>query len=543
MTPPDQIIPDDLTEVFAALQQEYLREAPARLAELSKDLAALRSGEEGAIDSLRQRFHRLAGSGGSYGFPEVTRIAREMEQLLSPGSTPSATDPEGLSQAIASLAEALNAGVRQDLPLEPVGVADQSGFGWRALLVMRESPLSESLSRELGAMGYQVMIRQDNADPFEIRPTERPDLVVIGTDAAVDPLQLARYWTAPTIERPKAVVLADPHDRLDRLRSTAAGVDGLFGSDKLPIHLLEYAQSLARVGAPPAHVVVVEDDPAQTRLLTSWLKRINANVTVCGTAAKAREVLSNVTPDLVLLDIDLPDVDGYAIARLIRQEARLALIPVIFLTAHSSLTDRLIGLRAGGDDFLQKPVDSNHLLQLSLTRVERGRRVRELVHRDGLTGALNHSSLISELEHALAYASRHNEKLCFMMLDLDHFKRINDTWGHLVGDQVLMHVSNVFRKSIRQSDVLGRYGGEEFAVILPNCPINQAVALAERIRTNLAASPIRVSQSDTLGPRVSIGVASYPESGTTATELTAAADRALYQAKAQGRDQVVISTP
>ena len=117
-----------------------------------------------------------------------------------------------------------------------------------------------------------------------------------------------------------------------------------------------------------------------------------------------------------------------------------------------------------------KPVERSHLLQVVLTRTERGRRIRELVHRDGLTGVLNHATLMAELEHAVAFARRHGEPICFLMLDLDHFKRVNDTHGHIVGDQVLMHVARTFRKVIRHSDLLGRYGGEEFGIILRRCP-------------------------------------------------------------------------
>ena len=129
-----------------------------------------------------------------------------------------------------------------------------------------------------------------------------------------------------------------------------------------------------------------------------------------------------------------------------------------------------------------------------LTRTERGRRIRELVHRDGLTGVLNHATLMAELEHAIAFSARHGEPLCFLMLDLDHFKRINDTHGHLMGDQVLMHVAGVFRKAIRSSDLLGRYGGEEFGIILRRCPPENGRVIAEKLRAALADAPLSVAE-------------------------------------------------
>ncbi|MBK7595456.1 MAG: diguanylate cyclase [Gemmatimonadetes bacterium] len=252
----------------------------------------------------------------------------------------------------------------------------------------------------------------------------------------------------------------------------------------------------------------------------------------------ARDALAHETPDLVLLDVDLPDVDGYALSRLMRQDPRLALVPIVFLTARDSLADQMEGLRAGGDDFLAKPVERSHLLQLVLTRTERGRRIRELVHRDGLTGILNHATLMAELEYAVAFAQRHGEPLCFLMLDLDHFKRINDTYGHLVGDQVLVHVARVFRKAIRGSDLLGRYGGEEFGIILRKCPPANGRAAAEKLRQALAESPIILPGCDPIPLHVSAGVGAFPGSGTTATQVAEAADQALYRAKSSGRNRV-----
>jgi diguanylate cyclase (GGDEF)-like protein len=145
---------------------------------------------------------------------------------------------------------------------------------------------------------------------------------------------------------------------------------------------------------------------------------------------------------------------------------------------------------------------------------------------------------MAELEHAIAFSARHTEPLCFLMLDLDHFKRINDTHGHLIGDQVLMHVAGVFRKAIRSSDLLGRYGGEEFGIILRRCPPENGRAIAEKLRAALAEAPLSLQNGFVVATRVSVGIATYAgESETSATDLTAAADRALYAAKASGRNR------
>jgi diguanylate cyclase (GGDEF)-like protein len=530
---------EDPDEMIAALKRDYLRDAPERLAELRKDVAAFRSGEPDARDSLRQRFHRLAGSGGSYGVPRVTEVARAMELRMLAGTASTAADADLFDQAIHDLREAFDTAAT-DLDM-PMVLGRLPGFAYRAVIVMRPTPLRGVIATALEKAGFELDTYDGDLDPYDILPSKRPDLVVIGTDIGEHALTLARYWAAATAERPRAVVLADTEEQLDRLRIADAGLDAVFGLAALPGELALFARGLARVGAPPPNVVVVEDDPAQAKMMATWLGQINARVSLCGSAQAAAETLSRELPDLVLLDVELPDVNGYAIARLMRQDPRLALVPIVFLTARQTVADEMEGLRAGGDDFLAKPVERSHLLQVVLTRTERGRRIRELVHRDGLTGVLNHATLMAELEHAIAFSARHNEPLCFMMLDLDHFKRINDTHGHLIGDQVLMHVSGVFRKAIRTSDLIGRYGGEEFGIILRRCGAENGRVIAEKLRTSLASTPVRVRGGAELAPRVSIGIATFTgDVERSAADVTADADRALYAAKASGRDRVEV---
>ncbi len=520
---------------YAALQRDYLRDAPERLAELRKDLAAWRAGEPDALESLRQRFHRLAGSGGSYGFPQVTDISRAMEHRILTPPAPTPQESEQFERAIAELKSAFDEAATH---LEvPMAFGRMAGFGWRTLLIMEPSPLRDGLVGALQKVGFEVDVHGSAVDPWDIAPSDHPDLVVIGTDGEIDALRVSRYWAAATPDRPRAVVLADPAERFDRLRTAAAGLDAVFGPAELPDELAHYARALAQVGAPPPTVIVVEDDPSQAQLISAWLGHLNARVRLTTSAQTARDVLNKETPDLVLLDVDLPDVEGYAIARLMRQDPRLALVPIVFLTVRHDLADEMEGLRAGGDDFIAKPVERNHLLQVVLTRTERGRRIRELVHRDGLTGVFNHATLMAELEHALAYSVRHGEPLCFLMLDLDHFKRVNDTYGHLIGDQVLLHAATIFRGMIRSSDMLGRYGGEEFGIILRKCAPSMGRAVADKLREGLKENPMTIGDGDLIQQHVSIGVATFVGTPTSATELAAAADRALYAAKASGRDR------
>lgn len=528
---------DDLEQVLAALRRDYLAEAPSRIRELQKDAAALRAGEPDAVASLRTRFHRLAGSGGSYGFPEVSAIAREMEQWLNNTPSVGPDDADRVDQAIGRIGEAFD---RHAEPAPPAGnrlrVAD---FSWQALVVAQAGPDRDKLVGMLESAGFDVHAREDAPLPGELPPSERPDLVVIGPGGdGEDLLPAAANWAARRDTRPRAVVLVEASPAADRLRALATGVDAVFGTDQMAAELFSFVKLLARVGAPPASVLLVEDDIEQAQLMTTWLELSNVRVTHATTAMAAQEVLARELPDLIILDVALPEVDGFAFARMVRQDSRFTLLPVVFITARAGLAEHLEALRSGADDFLTKPVDQQLLLQVVATRIERGRRIREMAHRDGLTGLLNHSTLMVELAYAVEYAKRSKEGFAFMMVDLDHFKRINDRYGHAVGDQVLLHAAGLFHATARASDLIGRYGGEEFGLILRRASREGARVLAEKLRHALQANPARLPGGVEIPVRASFGIAVYPDDGLTAGDLAIAADAALYRAKRGGRDRV-----
>jgi diguanylate cyclase (GGDEF)-like protein len=529
---------DPLEVAMAALRREYLAEAPARLLELRKDYAAVLASEPDAAASLKGRFHKLAGSGGSYGFPEVSSLARKGEQWLVEhtddlGQAASVLSPllEDLESAFQSAGTTMGAST-SDAPRNP-------DFGWHALVLGAGRPLAGQLASRLEAVGFDVAVA-DYGSP-QANPAVAPELVVVvheGEEGA-DPYAQAAAWTSRRGVRPRGVVLIECTGHYDRLRAAASGIDAIFPAAVAEAELQSFAKAIARVGSPPAKVLLVEDDPAQSDAITEILTHANLRVRHCATVAEASQLLGTEYPDLILLDIRLPDGDGFTVARLARQDQRLALVPIVFLTAAVGTDPQIRAVRAGGDDFLRKPVDPTLLSLLVLNRIERGRRVREMAHRDGLTGLLNHATLMAELEHAVEAARRRKETFAFVMADIDHFKRVNDTHGHLVGDTVLVHVSKLLHRLGRSSDLLGRYGGDEFAMILLDNSAEGAAVLADRIRVAMAEEPAHGLDQVPITTRMSFGISVYPEDGETADALVEAADRALYQSKRLGRDRVM----
>ncbi len=529
---------DALNAALAELRREYLFDSPGRLAELRKDVAAFRAGETDAVPSLIQRFHRLSGSGGSYGFPEISEIARGGERWLKQDAPPPGeVAAVRLEELVDRLAAAFDGAARElGLPSRGPAVTE---FGWRVLVIGLESPLRIEVNAALMNSGFLVRTESGGGEPRELKLSERPDLVVVLEDpAGPDAYAAATAWAGAGPVRPRSIVLVSRGEVTDRMRALTSGVDTIIPAERVPTEMPMFAKTLARIGSPPPRVLLVENDGAQAEMLTQWLEQANARVTHCVDGVAAREAMIREVPDLILTDTRLPGIDGLSLARLVRQDSRFGLTPIVFLTHHDTVADQIEALSAGADHFLTEPVDRELLTHLVINRAERGRRLREMVHRDGLTGLLNHATLMAELEHAVEYARRHGETFAFLMLDVDHFKRVNDRYGHIAGDQVLLHIARVFQTTARASDLIGRYGGEEFGMILRRTDRGGASIVATKLRTALLEQPAVVGAGETIPVRVCIGVSVYPEDTATASELAQLADTALYRAKAGGRDRV-----
>ncbi len=519
---------DPTGDIFLDLQREYVTELPERLGELRTDAAAFAAGDPEAAPSLRTRFHRLAGSGGSYGFPEISALAREMEYWIAAGPAPA--DIGRLHQALARL-EAMIGRARGGGPAERPTPMDS----WRARLVLPHGPEREQLSAALRAVGYEVQLGSRRDDPDALPPPYRPDLVVIGLGAGEgDPSAVASRWTGARAIRPRAVVLIETLRAVDRLRAGAAGVDAVFSLEQMTEDLPRYARVLARVGAPPSTVLLVEGDPDRAGFIAGHLTEANVRVVRTPLGGAVQELLDREVPDLLLLERRLADGDGFAVARMVRNDRRFAHMPLVFL-GDAEVADRVEALRAGGDDYLVHPIDAELLLHTVIVRAERGRRLREALHRDVLTGLLNHHTLMTELEYAVEHCRRHGEPLSLLVFDLDRFGEVNERFGQIVGDQALLHVANVFRANVRASDVIGRYGGEEFAMVLRGGSAEGAAVLAAKLRRVLGEQAAATAEGIIIPLHVSVGWAVYPADGTTSGELAHAAVKALRREKGEKR--------
>jgi diguanylate cyclase (GGDEF)-like protein len=236
------------------------------------------------------------------------------------------------------------------------------------------------------------------------------------------------------------------------------------------------------------------------------------------------------------MDLYMPECSGVEAARVVRQEAEYLSVPIVFLSTEAGRERQLAAMETGADDFLQKPIAEDQLIAAVKIRAARFRSLAEQINRDSLTGLLNHISFKLQLEAELSRTVRAGSPLTLAMLDIDHFKRVNDTYGHPVGDRVIRGVATLLRKRLRKSDLIGRYGGEEFAVVMPDTDCEAAIRVLNELREN-CAQIVCCSGEQEFSCTLSIGVATssgYADMGA----LIRAADGALYEAKRGGRNRI-----
>lgn len=287
-------------------------------------------------------------------------------------------------------------------------------------------------------------------------------------------------------------------------------------------------------------ILVVENSPATAKLLEIKLKEEGFNVVMAANAMDAMDKLYDFSPDLILSDIMMPEMDGFELLQKIRSETMRGDIPFIFISSKNSTEDKLRGFDLGGDDYVTKPFQVDELIARIRVNIKRSERLRKESATDFLTSAFNRRAMESRLSIELQRSQRFGRVFTVGMVDIDHFKAFNDANGHLVGDEVLRAVSRKIQAQLRDIDVVTRFGGEEFFVILPETEKKNAYKAMERVRNAIASTRLPVENGTDIGVSVSIGIAEFPYDGIDAQALIKAADMAMYQSKADGRDRVTM---
>ena len=308
--------------------------------------------------------------------------------------------------------------------------------------------------------------------------------------------------------------------------------------------------------AEPARILIVDDHEDNVELLRARLESWGYTAETASNGAEALSKVEDAPPDLILLDVMMPVIDGIEVARRIKGNQSLPFIPIIMQTALDSTENKVEGLEAGADDYITKPIDFAELkarltsmlrikrLQEELQERERqlleaNELLRHMSQTDGLTGLDNRRHLEDRLREMFEHAKRLNEPFACVMCDLDRFKSVNDTYGHQAGDAVLKQFARILKREVREIDRVGRYGGEEFMLLLPGTVLDAGVTFAERVRKQVESNTFTFAESS-ICRTASFGVSAWPHPRISDCDgLMRAADDALYVAKETGRNRVV----
>jgi diguanylate cyclase (GGDEF)-like protein len=315
-----------------------------------------------------------------------------------------------------------------------------------------------------------------------------------------------------------------------------AGIDQTIPREDGASRILNCVLDLVQHFEPDKYrVLVVEDSRVAATLIQRTLSAHDIDSHAIRDPGNLLFELESYRPDLILMDMHMPRFNGVEATRVLRQMSAYTALPIVYLSGESDVGMQVEALRLGGDQFLIKPFNPVLLAAVVKTKIERFRETQRSTRLDGLTGLLNHTAAKSQLNTMVAKANAHG-RLTVVMIDIDRFKLINDTYGHPVGDQVIRGLAWLLKGRLRSSDLIGRYGGEEFLVALPDVSPQKATIVIERIREDFASLP-HAHANGVLRASFSAGMASYP-SFASATLLTEAADNALLEAKRLGRNRV-----
>ncbi|PQV65060.1 diguanylate cyclase (GGDEF) domain-containing protein [Abditibacterium utsteinense] len=505
-----------------------------------------------ALKTLHRATHTLAGSGATFGFPAVSDTARRAEialkALLQSGETPQIDSRGEIEAALADLRLSSRAQEETDTFSGPTETVPVRHAARTVFLFSNGNEGLPSWAPSLEAFGYKLEFFVDPLLLSAAWKVAAPAAIVI--DCHDEPMACGQgdvLLSGVLSEMPRDLESPVPvlwtcrsSDLRSRLQSVRLGGAAFFSHpvdvDSLLVKLDDVT---AHVAPEPFRILIVDDEPSLGRLFSVILRQAGMETLVVSDPMQFMAPLVDFRPDLILMDVYMPGCSGIELAAVIRQQEAYIGIPIMFLSVETDVSRQLAAMREGGDDFLIKPVQPRHLTSAVTTRVTRARALRNLMVRDSLTGLLNHTKTKEQLGVELDRARRLGHTVSLAMLDIDHFKKVNDAYGHATGDRVLRSLSRLLCQRLRQTDVIGRYGGEEFAVIMTGSNAQDAKRKLEIVREAFSGLS-HFCDGYEFRVTFSAGIASTPPC-IDAVKLSEAADRALYEAKRSGRNCTILA--
>lgn len=504
-------------------------------------------------EELRQQAeyeaHKLAGSLGMFGSDAGSRIAKAIEPLLD-GGTLKQEQLTHLSQLVNQLRwelQHINDGmVAELLPIVVPKVTDERP----QLLVITDQAQSEALSTEAESWGVKFQWVSNVLEARKWVDKQRPDVVLLdlpGTPHQAKPsfslsdalsflAELSHY--SPPIP---TIVLTEQEQLLDRVKITRLGARRVLQKPVMATEALEtIAQVLEHTRTAETRILAVDDDPEVLTVLQTLLEPWGIRVSTLDNPLQFLEALTATSPDLVIMDVEMPNINGIELCQVVRNDPQWSGLPILFLTVHTDAETMHRVFAAGADDFIHKPIIGPELVTRIFNRLERSRLQHSWMDRDALTGVANRRKATQELTQRLQHRED-NQLFCVAILQLDQIQKINQHYGYDAGDQVLSRLGQLLRQTFHSEDVVGRWGGTEFVIGMAGMSKHDGMRRLSEVVQSLQTQFLTAADGENFWVQCTAGVVQCPQDGSDLRALYGAANQVLRQAQVAGGDRIQCS--
>ncbi len=540
---------------FERIREIYVESFPEKIQLLRECWGNLNNADDYAetLSELRVEVHKIAGSSGSHEFINIHDLAKTTEgQILDilEAKPPWSEVNKKIGNCVQQLVDLLESELLSydfsDDADDKIPRLDSLQLSHRELVIFiishRAVELS-LLSNLLESRGFTVITFSKIDRAEEMSASVAPSIVVVdlgdADECVLDKHSKANFKSNEGVA-PAFVVISRRDDVTTRKMAAQHEAEAFFAT---PINAHNFCSTLDVLleerGSNTSSVLLIDKVAARVSYIQKALQCENIRSRAIESSESITDELVNFKPDLILIGYDEKDQDWRDAIKLVRLHESHFNMPIICLVDEETPQIKLDAQRAGADDCMVGHELQNEQFQILKQRILRSRRANHLIIMDSLTGALNRDAFLERANEEISLAIRRKESICLAMIDVDHFKQINDQNGHVIGDYVLRHISDYLNNRLRRSDVVGRYAGDEFLVLLPDTDLESAYLVLDMIRKNLVAHNINVNNADV---RVSISlglVASRPTEPVDIETLIMDADKKLYEAKVAGRNMLV----
>jgi len=538
---PDAPVPAAIDREFEELCLEFRESLHPVVKELGEAVRKLLEAGYMEPDVVHARVlvHNIRGTARSYGLPAVGDAAALLEDALV--SLMEKPADQARIRVIPDLFRTFADAARLPCPQPAPALSHRSSV--QTLLIVADpagatAPAAAAVAEETGFTPV-ISGSAEEAAAF-MEGGSRPSALMIDLDHLdASARQSIRELTAQCGGLPVLLSGSDGNlqNRIDAVHLGAVRfLEKPLDADRMRESMRQIRETASAGSAP---VLIVDDDEQFLNLAASVLSRNGFSTYALSSTANLMEVLAQVRPELLILDILMPGISGFDICKMLRQSTAWRNLPVIVTTALTGLDVRVAAFKAGADDYLTKPFVDEELLARIQVRLDRARLEREMAERDSLTGLLLRRPFVTSAQAAIADARRTGRPLSICLIDVDHFKKVNDQRGHLAGDRVLSGFGRLLQSRFRREDLRGRWGGEEFAIVLPGQDVVTSAQAISRFLEEFSAMIFTDDLGNEFTCTFSGGVAALGYDGATLEDLIKTADNRLYCAKAGGRRQIV----